>query len=90
MKIKRLICSLLAMTMVVAMMTGCEANVTKEDADTITVYLWSTNLYESYAPYNDSELFAELQRENPAVASQAKMLCNISEAHLFTNERYRN
>ena len=40
--------------------------------------------------HNDSELFAELQRENPAVASQAKMLCNISEAHLFTNERYRN
>lgn len=56
MKIKRLICSLLAMTMVVAMMTGCEANVTKEDADTITVYLWSTNLYESYAPYIQSQL----------------------------------
>ena len=56
MKIKRLICSLLAMTMAVAMMTGCEANVTKEDADTITVYLWSTNLYESYAPYIQSQL----------------------------------
>ena len=37
-------------------MTGCEANVTKEDADTITVYLWSTNLYESYAPYIQSQL----------------------------------
>lgn len=56
MKIKRLICSLLAMTMVVAMMTGCEANVTKEDADTITVYLWSVTLYESYAPYIQSQL----------------------------------
>lgn len=56
MKIKRLICSLLAMTMAVAMMTGCEANVTKEDADTITVYLWSVTLYESYAPYIQSQL----------------------------------
>ena len=23
----------------------------KEDAETITVYLWTTNLYEKYAPY---------------------------------------
>lgn len=37
--------------------------------------------------YNDSELFAKLQIENPAVASQAKMLCNISEAHLFTDTK---
>lgn len=56
MKIKRLICSLLAMTMAVAMMTGCGANGAKEDANTITVYLWSTNLYESYAPYIQSQL----------------------------------
>ncbi len=28
----------------------------KEDAETITVYLWSTNLYEKYAPYIQKQL----------------------------------
>ena len=28
----------------------------KEDAETITVYLWSTNLYEKYAPYIQEQL----------------------------------
>ena len=28
----------------------------REEADTISVYLWSTNLYESYAPYIQSRL----------------------------------
>ena len=28
----------------------------KEEAETITVYLWSTNLYEKYAPYIQEQL----------------------------------
>lgn len=35
----------------------------------------------------DNELFSVLKKENPAVASQAKMLCNIAEAHLFTHTK---
>ena len=35
---------------------GCGANNTKEDEETISVYLWSTALYESYAPYIQSQL----------------------------------
>ncbi|MBQ8525655.1 MAG: cardiolipin synthase [Clostridia bacterium] len=34
---------------------------------------------------DDSELFKKLLNENPNAASQAKMLCNIAEAHLFTD-----
>lgn len=36
---------------------------------------------------NDSELFEKLQNESPRVASHAKMLCNIAEAHLFTDTK---
>jgi cardiolipin synthase len=36
---------------------------------------------------DDSELFSALKDENPAVASQAKMLTGIAEAHLFTNTK---
>ena len=37
--------------------------------------------------HNDSELFSTLKKENPAIASQAKMLTGIAEAHLFTDTR---
>lgn len=39
---------------------------------------------------DDVGLMAELQKENPTAAAQAKMLCNISDSHLFTNtvQRY--
>lgn len=36
---------------------------------------------------DDSELFAQMKAENPRAYSQAKMLCNISDAHLFTNTK---
>ena len=36
---------------------------------------------------DDGELFENMVQENPAAASQAKMLCNIAEAHLFTDTR---
>ena len=34
---------------------------------------------------DDSELFAKLHAENQTVASHAKMLCTVSESHLFSN-----
>ena len=36
---------------------------------------------------DDSQLFSTLKQENPAAASQAKMLCGIAEAHLFTDTK---
>ena len=36
---------------------------------------------------DDKELFLSLAHENPAVASQVRMLCSISEAHLFSNTK---
>lgn len=36
---------------------------------------------------DDSELFAQLKKENPNAYSQAKMLCKIGETHLFTNTK---
>ena len=36
---------------------------------------------------DDSRLLEKLHKENPVAASQASMLCNIAEAHLFTDTR---
>ena len=36
---------------------------------------------------DDTELFRIMQSENPTAASQAKMLCDISEGCLFTNTK---
>ena len=36
---------------------------------------------------DDTKLFEKMHSENPTAASQAKMLCNISEAHLFTDTK---
>lgn len=36
---------------------------------------------------DDSELLDKLRKDSPAAASQANMLCNIAEAHLFTDTR---
>ncbi|MBQ8334112.1 MAG: cardiolipin synthase [Clostridia bacterium] len=38
---------------------------------------------------DDSKLFEALREENPVAASQAKMLCNIAESHLFTNTKQK-
>ena len=54
---KRKICLLLALIMIMALFGGCgSSNTGKEDADTITVYLWTTAMYEKYAPYIQSQL----------------------------------
>ena len=54
--------SLLAvLVMGISLLTGCsgkdaERTQEQEDAQTIQVYLWSTSLYETYAPYVQSQL----------------------------------
>ena len=48
---------LLVMVTAISLLSGCgEKSAEKEDAETITVYLWSTNLYEKYAPYIQEQL----------------------------------
>ena len=59
--LRRLFSVLMALVMAVSLLTGCGTktaeNVEKqEDAQTIQVYLWSTSLYETYAPYIQSQL----------------------------------
>ncbi|MBP3704053.1 MAG: PLDc N-terminal domain-containing protein, partial [Clostridia bacterium] len=45
------------------------------------------NLKKQTYKQDDGALFDALQEENPVAASQAKMLCDIAEAHLFTNTK---
>ena len=57
----RLFSVLMALVMVVSLLTGCgtknaESVEKQEDAQTIQVYLWTNNLYETYAPYIQSQL----------------------------------
>ena len=43
--------------MAVLSLTGCkESSRDKDDKQTVTVYLWSANLYDTYAPYVQSQL----------------------------------
>ena len=57
----RLFSVLMALVMAVSLLTGCgtknaESVEKKEDAQTIQVYLWTNSLYETYAPYIQSQL----------------------------------
>ncbi len=59
--LRRHISVLAALVMAVSLLTGCgtksaEQVQEQEDAQTIQVYLWSTSLYEIYAPYVQSQL----------------------------------
>lgn len=45
-----------AVVMTLPLLPGCGDSKEREDADTISVYLWSTNLYDSYAPYIQSRI----------------------------------
>ena len=56
-KWNRVISVLLVMVTVISLMSGCGKKSAKnEEKDTITVYLWSTKLYEKYAPYIQKQL----------------------------------
>ena len=48
---------LFVLATVLSLLSGCGGkNAEKEDAETITVYLWSTSMYEKYAPYIQEQL----------------------------------
>lgn len=56
-KWNRFLPGLLVMVTVISLLSGCVGkSAEKEDAETITVYLWSTSLYERYAPYIQEQL----------------------------------
>ena len=59
-KRNRVLSALFVMAAVILLLAGCAGNSAekeeKEDAETITVYLWSTKLYEKYAPYIQEHL----------------------------------
>ena len=45
------------MITVILLLSGCSGkNAENEDAETITVYLWTTKLYDTYAPYIQEQL----------------------------------
>lgn len=57
----RFVSVLAALVMAVSLLTGCGAKSPEEvekqeDAQTIQVYLWTNSLYETYAPYIQSQL----------------------------------
>lgn len=53
---KRLLAVILTAVMILTFLSGCASSEEKEDAETITVYLWSNVLNESFAPYIQSQL----------------------------------
>ena len=56
-KWNKLLAVFLIMATVLSLLAGCGGkSAEKEDAETITVYLWSTKLYEVYAPYIQEQL----------------------------------
>ena len=56
-KWNRVLPVLLVMVTAISLLSGCSGkSEEKEDAETITVYLWSTSLYEKYAPYIQKQL----------------------------------
>ena len=76
---RRLICLFLALSVAACFLAGCSAKGTaKEDADTITVYMWSTAMYEKYAPY--------IQEQLPDVRIQFVVGNNDLDFYKFMNE----
>ena len=56
-KWNRVLPGFLVMVTVISLLSGCGGkSAEKEDAETITVYLWSTSLYEKYAQYVQEQL----------------------------------
>ena len=49
--------AIIAAVMLLSLLPGCGAKIAEqEDADAITVYMWSSALYDGYAPYIQSQL----------------------------------
>ena len=53
----KLMTAIIAAVMLLSLLPGCGAKTAEqEDADAITVYMWSSALYDGYAPYIQSQL----------------------------------
>ena len=75
----KVFCVLLVMVTVISLLSGCGGNrAEKEDAETITVYLWSTNLYEKYASY--------IQKQLPDINIEFVVGNNDLDFYRFLNE----
>ena len=69
-KWNRVLPGFLVMVTVISLLSGCGGkSAEKEDAETITVYLWSTKLYEKYA-----HLKYDIQRD--FCFSISKIICD--------------
>ena len=56
-KCNRVLLVFLVMVTAISLLSGCGGkSAEKEDGETITVYLWSTSMYEKYAPYIQEQL----------------------------------
>ena len=53
---KKTISILLALVMMLSLLTGCSSESSEDDKETVTVYMWSQVLYNSYAPYIQQQL----------------------------------
>ena len=42
--------------MMLSLLTGCSSESSEDDKETVTVYMWSQVLYNSYAPYIQQQL----------------------------------
>ena len=75
----KVFCVLLVMVTVISLLSGCGGNrAEKEDAETITVYLWSTKLYEKYASY--------IQKQLPDINIEFVVGNNDLDFYRFLNE----
>ncbi len=54
--LRKVISAVLAGAMITGLFSGCNSSAENEDRETISVYLWSSALYESFAPYIQSKL----------------------------------
>ena len=52
----RLASAVMCVTMATVSFFGCGSGDKEEEADSISVYLWSTTMYDTYAPYIQSQL----------------------------------
>ena len=75
----RVLSVLLVMVTAMSLLSGCGGkSAEKEDAETITVYLWSTSLYEKYAPY--------IQKQLPDINVEFVVGNNDLDFYKFLNE----
>lgn len=75
----RVLSVLLVMVTAMSLLSGCGGeSAKKEDAETITVYLWSTSLYEKYAPY--------IQKQLPDINVEFVVGNNDLDFYKFLNE----